>query len=175
MFKLEFLESSCRSRLSLCWLFAIWLFAFLFLLGCQDKWYFEITEFSDPSHPRFCLSHREGCRGQGIKPPGLAVHEVNERGEYIREMWIVEYTKDTYVKEVTYGITPEGYKEKVKAIPLEIDKLYAIQGGVYYFRLLMFKGKVISEVYSDDQFYKEFRRGAVNTKTEPERGQNETK
>lgn len=153
-------------RLVLSVLFGIVKYTFICLvliyqIGCHDNWYFQITDIHDLSHPRFCISHYTDCRGRGISPFIFVIQEVDLKGSIIKDMWIIEFEKDVILKEIIYGIPPDGYKEKIKAIPLQADRFYSIQGGAYYFRLMHVDGKIVPEVWSYNDFHERSQKGLL--------------
>ncbi|MHC1727504.1 MAG: hypothetical protein AB9866_16135 [Syntrophobacteraceae bacterium] len=121
-----------------------------------------MTDVSDPTHPRFCISHSRGCRGKGISPPVFVVQEVDIKGVYLRNMWALEFERDVLLKEIIYGTLPDGYREKMKAIPLQVNRFYSIQGGVYFFRLVYVGGKVVPEIFSHENFHLKSDSGLLN-------------
>lgn len=123
------------------------------LSSCQQTWYFTIKDIADPSHPVFCVSKHDNCKGQGLTFTVLDIDEVDNSGNKIKSMWVVEPRQNIPLKEVKYGVTPAGWKEIVPAQPLEVGKYYSIH-GTYFFRFKIDGGKIKSEVYTHYDFYK---------------------
>jgi hypothetical protein len=117
------------------WLKAILLLQVLLILGaCPRVWHFSVTDTRDMSHPRLCFSRFENCVGHGVSDGFLEIEEVDQNGKILRSMWQIERVGDERLNEVTYGIVPKGYKEVMKAKPLELGKWYCVE-NTYYFRL----------------------------------------
>jgi hypothetical protein len=129
----------------------------LFILSaCQQVWYLTVTDASDLNHPQFCFSRFDNCEGYGPRIDYLMIDEVDEERHMIRPMWRIESVEDVPLKEVTYGFTPKGYGEVMKAKPLEVGKWYSVQSA-YFFRLTKSGDQNQVEVISLKEFSKKIR------------------
>jgi hypothetical protein len=136
---------------------AILLLQVLFILGaCQQVWYLTVIDDSDLNHPRFCLSRFANCEGYGPRIALLMIDEVDEERHTIRAMWAIDRVEDVALKEVTYGAAPKGYKEVMKAKPLEIGKWYSVDSA-YFFRLSRSGNQNKVEVISLKEFSKKIK------------------
>jgi hypothetical protein len=92
----------------------------LLFSGCPRTWHLTIIDVSDPTHPHFCISRYKNCRGHGIGFDIVDIWEVSEKGEDIKLMWAIEPVTNSRIKELVYGIPPQGFKQKMTPIPLEV-------------------------------------------------------
>jgi hypothetical protein len=129
----------------------------LFILGaCQQVWYLTVIDDSDLNHPRFCFSRFRNCVGSGPSLAFLSIDEVGEEKQFIRPMWQIERVEDELLNEITYGVAPKGYKEVMKARPLEVGKWYSVKSE-YFFRLTKSGDQNQVEVISLKEFSKKIR------------------
>lgn len=131
----------------------------ILLLGCPQQWYFSITDLSDPSHPHFCISRSKvfKCtKAYGVSFQNFGIWESNKNGEYFKMVWGIEAVSNTEINKLIYGVTPEGYKETMKAIPIEIGKIY-IMDNLRYFRLIKDEEAIKAEIYSYKEFVNKYR------------------
>lgn len=134
----------------------VFLFSLLVsVFGCEREWHLTVVD-PDVNHFEFCISRFADCKGDGVTLAGLNIDEVSESGELKRTMWVIAPESGTELKKVTYGVAPQGYKETLKAVPLEIGKIYSVLGR-YFFRLKQTEGHTIAEVYNLEEFNKKFK------------------
>ena len=103
----------------------------MLLFGCEQIWYFTVIDVSEPGHPRFCISRYKNCKGHGIGFSVFEIDEVNEKGKFIRTVWEIHPIKNVDISKVINGTPPHGYKEMMKAVPLEIGKIYRVHGKYF--------------------------------------------
>jgi len=123
-----------------------------FMIGCQRVWYLSVVDTINYHYPVFCISENKNCRGKGVGLPVLAFFEVNERGEEVKTMWLVEPIKNLDVKKVIYGKPPEGWREKSPALPLEIGKQYSLNDK-FFFRFSKENTTIVVEIEHNIEFY----------------------
>ena len=128
----------------------------LLIFGCQQKWYFAITNVSDPSHPHFCISSFRNCSGDGVRLDILRVSEIDSNGDEKRTMWAIELIEDSKINKFKYGTAPAGYKELMPAIPLETGKFYRTARW-YYFKLTQHGENIVPEIFNHEEFSKRQR------------------
>jgi hypothetical protein len=119
--------------------------------GCPRVWHFAIIDAKDPTHPVFCFSRLENCKGKGVDFSFMPIDEVNEKGSVLKKMWEIRPIKDQALNRVTYGEIPEGYRETMKALPLETGKWYSVQ-YTYFFRISKRDSQNKCEVYNHEKF-----------------------
>lgn len=124
--------------------------------GCEREWHFTITDLSNYNYPKFCISHSESCKGDGVSLASLNIDEVNNKGDLIKPVWTITAIGRKNLKNVVYGIAPEGYKENSKAVPLELNKLYSVQNS-FYFQIVKIGEKVDVELYDYQEFNQKFK------------------
>ena len=135
--------------------------ALVVLLGCPQKMHLTVTDVSESLSPKFCISERRGCQGDGIGMPMFSVAEVDDDGRWtnengvIKPMWAIEVTENVKLRNVQYGQLPEGWKEISPSVPLELDTWYT--AAEHYFRFHEDGGHVESEVLSHSQFWEQMQ------------------
>ena len=127
----------------------------LFFYSCHPTYYIKITDISDPSRPCFSISQGKFLPWAEGMWNTLIVQEVDHKGNLIRPVWIIVPFQNVNVKNLCYGKAPEGYKEKIKAIPLELDKFYLFypSGMGCYFRIVRKNEEMKAEIYTAPEFY----------------------
>ena len=93
----------------------------------------------------FCVNLSKNCKGKGLSFNLLVVSETDEDGHDIRPMWAIEPREDAPLKEITYGTVPNGWREVKPVIPLEVGKIYSVNGR-YYFWFIKEGNKVRAEI-----------------------------
>ncbi len=85
----------------------------------------------------------------------LDIQEVDRKGKYIRPVWVIEPVQNVDVKNLCYGKAPPGYKEIIKAVPLELDKFYLFYPSSMgcYFRIVRENIEIKAEIYTRSEFY----------------------
>ena len=130
----------------------ILLFSFVVLLsGCERVWFFTITDIADQSHPVFCISRYKHCEGKGIGFSYFEISEVDMNGKMLKAVWSIQPIENKTISKLTYGTTPQGYKEIKKANPLELNKIYSVN-GMYFFKMVLSGNTVKAEVYNLSEF-----------------------
>jgi hypothetical protein len=128
------------------------------LYSCHPTFYIKITDISDPSHPCFSVSQSKFLLWSKGMWNTLDISEVDKKGNRIRPVWIIEPVENVNIKNLCYGKIPDGYKEVIKAIPLELNKFYLFypMGMGSYFRITRKKSEIKAEVYTRTEFYNKF-------------------
>ena len=85
----------------------------------------------------------------------LEITEIDENGNRIEPVWVIEPLDDVNVKELCYGNVPVGYKELIEATPLKINKFYLFYPGNMgcYFRISQEIDNVKIDIYTMTEFY----------------------
>ena len=125
------------------------------LYSCHPTFYIKITDISNPSHPCFSISQSRvfpWARGMGNV---LEIQEVDRKGKYIQAVWVIEPVQNVDVKKLCYGKAPAGYKEIIKAIPLNLDKFYLFYPGGMgcYFIFVRENNEIKAKIYTRSEFY----------------------
>ena len=118
--------------------------------GCERVWYLSVIRH-DAKQPVFCISRWANCKGDDVSLAFIGIDEVNQDGLPIKAMWVIEPTSNVHIKELTYGTVPAGYKETYPMVPLEMNKIYAVQLK-YYFRIKQVNDRVEVEVFDRGEF-----------------------
>lgn len=117
------------------------------LVGCQEEWHVAITGLETGAVPRFCITKRPGCTGDGVWISIFAVLPVIDPVSWKtgKPVWRIEPEKPgASLREFVYGVTPTGYKQVVPPEPLQPGRIYEV--GDYWFRLKETNGKLSHEV-----------------------------
>lgn len=87
----------------------------------------------------------------------IAIYAVSDKGEKVKDMWIISNINNARVFDIIYGKVPDGYKENNPAIPLQSGVLYSINGN-YFFKLNKNGSEIDVETYNHIDFLKNYRR-----------------
>lgn len=102
------------------------------ICSCRPIGRLSILDISDPSFPIICISRDPHCVGALESMNHVIIDEVNSKHNKVKEMWWVKNI-DSYNKFVTkYGVAPKGWKEYKPALPLEINKIYEVNGDYFF-------------------------------------------
>ncbi len=118
----------------------------LIIYGCQPIARLTIVDISDPEHPVICLSKDPHCIGILSSMTHVSILEVNSSNRQIKEMWWLHKidSKEKFVAK--YGIPPRGWEETKPALPLEMNKIYQVNGN-YYFSIYK-KNNIVKSIVS---------------------------
>ena len=86
----------------------------------------EVKEFSYPSKITFCVGWKPACQNLGVRFIDFFVSELDEYGDRVRDVWVLKSETESrsgYIKQLTYGVVPLGFKEDFPAINLSISSL----------------------------------------------------
>ena len=117
------MESTAHNKSLVRWLILIVILIFQ-LYSCHPTFYVKITDISDPSYPCFSISQSKVFPWASGIGNMLDIQEVDRKGKYIKPVWIIEPVQNVDVKSLCYGKAPQGYKEIIKAVLLELNKFY---------------------------------------------------
>jgi hypothetical protein len=136
--------TAARGRVAVCFVAA------LALCVCERVWHLTVQSVAN-GQPRFCISRRSDCRGEGVQLKVVIVSEVDSTGAIRARMWSIQPSGDhsDRLEHLTYGIAPQGWVEDSPAAPLQGDTFYSINGQ-FFFRL---SGRQ-AHVYSLSEFSK---------------------
>lgn len=97
-------------------------------------WYLTVTNASDPEHPTFCISSKEGCSGGGYWSDGLDVISVGPGPIPQRVAWVLDRLNaadTTPLQAFTYGVAPRGWKTTRGPVPLQMGTLYEVRDSFF--------------------------------------------
>ena len=85
----------------------------------------------------------------------LEITEIDEKGNRIKPVWVIEPIEEVNVKELCYGNIPDGYKQLIEATPLEMNKFYLFYPGNMgcYFRISQEMNNLKVDIYTMSEFY----------------------
>ena len=141
--------------------FVLIVIVLLFLFSCHPTFYIKITDISDPSHPCFSISQSKVFPWAKGMWNTLEISEVDDKGNRIQPIWIIEPYQNVDIKKLCYGKVPAGYKELIKPIPIELDKFYLFYPSSMgaYFKISQNKDDIKVQIYTMSEFYEKI----VNT------------
>jgi hypothetical protein len=119
-----------------------------------------VKEVIDPAKPTFCFGVDEKCAGEGELLTLIFVMEINDRGEGTQFKWIISHiegntSESAMLNQLTYGVVPEAYKEKLPAKPLKLNTYYRTNGD-NYFKIYEKSGKYEIEIINESLDKKAF-------------------
>lgn len=115
------------------------------ICSCRPIGRLSILDISDPAHPVICISRDPHCIGALLSYSIISIDEVGQDNRTIKEMWWIQRV-DSDRKFVTkYGVLPQGWDGDKPALPLELNKVYSMNGD-YYFSIYKVNGKIKSIV-----------------------------
>lgn len=136
-------------------IYFLMILSFLTIFGCERNWYVALTG-NNEKDLKICISQYEDCEGGGVILAGLHIDEVNEKGELVKPMWVIIPEQKVPVREFTYGQIPNGYKETLKAVPLEYGKIYSILGR-FFFKIIRTNDGIKIDTYNLKEFNEKFK------------------
>ncbi len=106
--------------------------------GCDPPdWHFAIVGFDPHGNPRFCVTERPGCTGDGV---WLSMFDVEEwpippppPPKVYRGVWGLRAISKERLREFSYGVAPPGYRQSRPAEPLVPGRIYLVD--FHWFRL----------------------------------------
>jgi hypothetical protein len=120
----------------------------LLLTGCPKEWHVAITDVQAGPTPRFCVTKRPGCNGDGTWVSMFIVDQVADapsQKQTRKPVWWIEPAKrGATLHYVVYGVTPPGYRQVVPPQRLELGRIYQIHDD--RFRLREKAGRLSYEV-----------------------------
>jgi hypothetical protein len=138
------------------WIAIVFIITIVCLQACQDVWYFSIVDSNNSQYPTLCFGRFKNCSGPGQQFSLLDIYEIDSAGQFVVAMWELEPTKNMSIKKVVYGTPPDGYKETMKAKPLELGKWYSVH-DTYFFRIFRVGDRIESEVIDREGYVEKFK------------------
>jgi hypothetical protein len=103
--------------------------------GCTREWFLAVQPFGG-GKIELCFSRSTGCLGDGVQFTALQISRVNQEGQTLEVVWLIQGHSNTpsdYVlKRVVYGNTPPGWIQVHPPTPI-VDNTYYSVGGEFYF------------------------------------------
>jgi hypothetical protein len=132
-------------------LHVFYIIVLMVLTGCQEVWFFAVTDTTNPSRPHFRVSTSQLTPSKGLSFSIFDVNEVNRNGDIVQNMWAIRPVENKKLNQIIYGQTPVGYKEVLPPKPIEVGKFYNVHGK-YHFRLVENEKGVAAEVFTGREF-----------------------
>lgn len=77
-----------------------------------------VLDASDGVSPLFCISKKRNCRGEGLVLNTLLFAEFGADGQEVEQVWAIKPIANVPLRELRYGIVPEGWRELGRPRPL---------------------------------------------------------
>lgn len=101
----------------------------LVLGGCLKA--FKISIVQKPYTPPIFRLHVDSVtRDRGIEISDFSVWHMIDPKKAPERVWVIESETPIEVKEITYGVIPLGFKERVPVSPLIAGETYEISSGM---------------------------------------------
>lgn len=135
------------------------------LSGCPESPYLTVTDASDISHPRMCLSNAPNCTGRSVPAKIVIFANAEQAQQYtlespdIEHFWVIESARNVVLKDFVYGVPPKGWTELQESKPFQLNTWYLvghqIGGGEFehYLRFSDTGGSIRGEVLTRSQYW----------------------
>jgi hypothetical protein len=120
------------------------------LIYSPGRWYVDVVNGTDSSHPSFCISAEQRCQGSEFYVHSLDVYRVGPEPLTARDVWTIERLDGGPIDSFTYGVAPTGWKTTEGPAPLEEGKFYQVRNS--YFRCSGKAPNGSCTVFTDEQF-----------------------
>lgn len=102
------------------------------ICSCRPIGRLSIIDISDPSHPVICISREPHCIGIHQSLSRVNIEEVDRNGHTNKEMWYIRNIGSEQKFVTKYGVLPQGREADKPALPLELNKIYEVNGDYYF-------------------------------------------